>query len=180
MSTVTILEKIQCFLKTNICNSIKLKKPNDKNVDEFELVTPNIFILNYPPKNYLPEEIKSIIPCIVVNFEDGSDESENSEMNLRLIFAIYNPGFHKNNGDVTEAIPDGNGWMDLINFMDKTKAAIEKNQILNGLKLEYPVKYGIYQKDEQTPETDPYFYGWITFKIKIKSYSATEIDKLLT
>jgi len=181
LPTVKTLEQIQSFLKEKVCENFKLKKPNDKNVDEFELVNPNVFIMNFPPKKYLPVGMKSINPCIIVNFEDGTDDKETSEMNLRLIFIVYSPGFHdKNSEDIVEAIPDGKGGIDLLNFMDKTKAEIIKNQILNGVKIQYPIKWGIYQKEEQTPETDPYFYGWITFGVKIKPYSTSEIDKLLT
>lgn len=180
MPTVKTLEQIQSFLQKKVCNNFKLKKPNDKNVDEFELVNPNVFIMNFPPKNYLPEGIKSTIPCIIVNFEDGTDDKETSEINLRLIFIVYSPGFHKENTENTvDATPDGRGWIDLLNFMDKSKAEIIKNQILNGVKIQHPLKWGVYQKEEQIPETDPYFYGWITFGVKIKPYPTSEIDKLL-
>lgn len=180
MTTVNILEKIQLFLKENICNNFKLKKPNDDNVDKFELVNPNAFIMNFPPKNYLPEGIESISPCIVVNFEDGTDDKEKSELNIRLIFAVYSPGFHKKDPEnIVEATPDGQGWIDLLNFIDKTKSEILKHQILNGIQVQYPFKWGIYQKDEQIPELDPYFYGWITFGIMTQSYPTTEINKLL-
>ena len=180
MSTVKELEGIQSFLKEKVCKNFKLKKPNDKNVDEFELVNPNVFVMNFPPKNYLPNGIKSIIPCIIVNFDEGNDDGKTSETNLRLIFVVYSPGFHeKNSENIVEAIPNGNGWIDLLNFMDKTKATILKHQILNGITIQYPCKWGVYQKEEQTPETDPYFYGWITFGIRNQSYPAAQIDKLL-
>ena len=178
--TVRILQKIQQFLQESVCKEIKLKKPNDDNVDEFKLVNPNAFIMNFPPKNHLPEGVETTIPCVIVTFEDGSDDSKTSEINLRLIFVTYSPGYHSaNNENLVEVTPDGDGWIDLINFIDKTKAEIQKNQILNGCTVIYPIKWGVYQKEQQTPELDPYFYGWITFGVRAQSYPASEINKLL-
>ncbi|RII32849.1 hypothetical protein D2A34_21885 [Clostridium chromiireducens] len=180
MLTVSTLDEIKLFLQQNVCSKHKLKKPNDKNVDEFELVNPNVFIMNFPPKNFLPDGIKSTIPCIMINFEDGIDDNQTSDMNVRLIFIVYNPGFHKENSEnIVEVTPDGNGWIDLLNFIDKTKAEILRNRILNGITIQSPLKWGIYQKEEQIPDTDPYFYGWITFGTQNKAYPASQIDKLL-
>lgn len=178
--TVKVLQEIQKFLKENVCSEIKLKKPNDENVDEFELINPNSFIMNFPPKGYLPEGIETTIPCVIVTFEEGTDNNTSAEINIRLIFVIYNPGLHKaSNNNIVEAVPDGNGWIDLINFIDKTRAEIKKNQIINGLAITYPIKWSVYEKEQQTPELDPYFYGWVTFGVKIQTYPSSEITKLL-
>jgi hypothetical protein len=174
------LESIQKFLQDLVCSKIKLKKPNDKNVDLFELVNPNAFIMNFPSKNHLPEGIESIIPCLVVCFEEGSDDSKTSDINIRIILVVYSPGFHKSNEEnEVECTADGEGWRDLINFIDTTKAAIQSNQILNGITVQYPIKWGVYQKEDQAPELDPYFYGWITFSVSGQSYPAAEMQKLL-
>lgn len=180
MSTVTVLEEIQAFLKENVCNSIKLKKPDDDNVDKFELINPNVFIMEFPSKNFLPKNVESIVPCIMVNFEDGNDDGDTADVNIRLMLIIYNPGLHAANSDGDIVVtPDGNGWIDLLNFIDKAKNEILKKQFLNGVAIKYPLKWGTYQKEEQAPESRPYFYGWITFSVKQQSYSKSEIDKLL-
>lgn len=175
MTTMNILEAIQGFLQNNVCNEIKLKKPSDKNVNTFELVNPNVFILNLPPKGNLPEGIESAIPCIIVNFDEGVAESNAASLNIRLDIAIYSPGFHSIDGNNVKFDPNGEGWRDLVNFIDKIKDTIEKHQVLNNLMLEYPIKYGTYQKEQQNPDLDPYFYGWITFPIRKQSYPKAEM-----
>jgi hypothetical protein len=177
MTTMNILESLQKFLQNNVCNEIKLKKPSDKNVNNYELVIPNVFIMNLPPKSNLPIGIESAIPCIIVNFDDGIAEPNTASLNIRLDIAIYSPGFHSiENGNTLFAL-DGEGWRDLVNFTDKIRDTIEKNQVLDNLIMQYPIKYGTYQKEQQNPELDPYFYGWITFPIRKQSYPKAEIIK---
>lgn len=177
MTTINILEAIQSFLQNNVCNEIKLKKPSDKDVNKFDLVSPNVFIMNLPPKNNLPEGIETAMPCIIVSFDEGQAEKDTASVNIRLDIAVYSPGFHSDDSGKIVCAPDGEGWKDLINFQDKIRNRIEANQILEGVTLQYPIKWGTYQKDQDYPELNAYFYGWITFSVRKQAYPKAEIIK---
>lgn len=180
MTIVKTLESIQKFLQDNVCSNIKLKKPSDKDMNKFELVNPNAFVMNLPPKGHLPEGITSAIPCLIVYLEDGSEETLQAEMNIRINIITYNPGFHSedSNNGVT-CSPDGEGWRDLLNLMDKTLEELEKNQVINGVTIKYPIKWGTYQNEQENPELDAYSYGWITFPAGKKTYPRSELARNL-
>ncbi len=72
----------------------------------------------------------------MVCFKNGIEDGTEAKINIRINFVTYNPGLHSLNGN-NEVVctPDGEGWRDLINFMDKALEELEKNQIIKGLPL---------------------------------------------
>lgn len=180
MTIVKTLESIQKFLQNNVCSNIKLKKPSDKSMNTFELITPNVFIMNLPPKNHLPEGIKSAIPCLICYLDDGLEEALQAELNIRINVITYNPGLHILNDNIEPVCsPNGEGWRDLLNLIDKILEELQKNQIINGVTIQYPIKWGTYQNERQNAELDAYSYGWITFPIGKKTYPRSEITRKL-
>lgn len=176
MTTVTILDKLKAFLLENVCNSIKLKKPSDKDVDKFELVNPVVHIGWIPPNGFLPQELEQSIPCLIVGIEEAEDDGQDSNLNIKISAVVYNPGFHKETNAEVECAADFSGYVDLLNLLDRTKAEIAKNQIINGIPIQYPIKWGMYQETQPYP----YWYGWITFGVKNSSYEpALMIEKYL-
>jgi len=176
MSTITALEVLKEFLLEKVTPFIKLQKPNDNNVQEYELVNPKVHIGWIPPKGYLPEGMESTIPCLVVGMDEGSDDGQSSDISVRISIAVFSPGLHEPVAiDELKYTPDFQGYIDLVNLIDRTKAELIKNQIIkSSLTVQDQVKWGMYQDQPY-----PYWYGWITFSINKQSYSRSEILKNL-
>jgi hypothetical protein len=166
VTTVEILDKLRDWLQENVCQNIKLKVPSDDNIISFELVNPTAYSAYMPFKKALPLGIKSAIPGVVVTFEEATDDGENLSLSIRLIHCVYSPGVH----DVEKFTPDNEGWRDLLNFMDKTRAAVLKNRSITGITVDLPLTQGFYNPEEQTPDLDPYYFGWITFDVRVPAY----------
>ncbi|TGE36885.1 hypothetical protein E4K67_17450 [Desulfosporosinus fructosivorans] len=175
MSTIATLEVLREFLLEKVTPTIKLQKANDTNIREYELVSPQVHIGWIPPKGYLTEGMESTIPCLIVGMEDGSDDGQSSDINIRISAAIFSPGLHEPKGDRVKYTPDFQGYIDLMNLIDRTKAELLKNPIIkNSFSVQESVKWGMYQDQPY-----PYWYGWITFSIKKQAYSRSEILKNL-
>lgn len=172
MSTVTVLESIKAFLEENVTPKIQLQKDSGDNVANYEVIIPGVHTGWLPPKGYIPPEMQSIIPCLIVGFDEGTDDSESKDMNIRISAVVYSPGQHGADGVY---MPDYKGYVDLLNLLDRTKAEIMKNRIINNyVTVQYPVKWGMYQEQPY-----PYWYGWITFTVRKQGYPASEILKNL-
>lgn len=160
MSEILSLESLKSFLQEKVTSQIKLKKPNDKNVMDYKLVNPQVHIGWIPPNGYLPKEIGSAIPCILVGHDDGEDNGEDASLSIRLSFAIWNPGHKDNSGNLS---PDFEGYRDLINFIERTKMEILKYKIINrNVEIMHPLKWGMYEENPY-----PYWYGWMSFRITL-------------
>ncbi len=159
MSTIKILEAYQLFLKEYVASTIKLQKPADKNVESYELVNPQVHIGWVPPKGYLPDEMESAIPCLIVGMDDANVDEQLAEINIRISFAVYSPGSHIPNGDSIDYTPDFKGYNDLMNLIDRTVDELIRNRIIKETTtVQLPLKYGMYQEQPY-----PYWYGWVTF-----------------
>lgn len=175
MTTVEILDTIQKWLTETVCKNMNLKVPDDNNVEKFELANPNAYSAYMPIKKSLPQGIKSAIPGIVVTFEEGTNDNEGFVLPIRLIHCVYSPGLHKPD----TFLPNNDGWRDLLNFMDKTRAAILRSQNIDGISVVLPLKTGFYNPEEQIPELDPYYFGWIMFDVKTPSYPKAGLQEYL-
>lgn len=165
MSTMTILQSLETFLKEKVVPTIKLQKANDNDIEEYTLVNPSVHIGWLPPKGYLPEGMEAAIPCLVVGLDDATKDSE-ADFSIRISAAVYSPGLHKpNEVDDTKLdyYPDFKGYHDLLNLIDRTVFHLERNVIIDRkATLEGPIKWGMYP--DQQPY--PYWYGWITFSLR--------------
>ena len=156
-----------------MCKHLKLQKPSDNDIDNYELVNPAVHIGWIPPKGFLPPELETAIPCLVVGMDEGNDDGQEASLPIRISAAVYSPGLHTiQEGGSVECAPDFQGYIDLLNLIDRTVAEIAKNQILNGVSIEYPIRWGMYQ--EQQPY--PYWYGWVAFSVKRQSYPKALIN----
>mgnify|MGYP005835157803 CR=1 FL=1 len=173
MNDITILEEIQKLLQKNVADHIKLQKANDKDIFNYELVSPQIHIGWIPPKGFLPEGLDEGIPCIIIGHDEGNDDGRTADINIRLSFVVFSPGKHdtKDIDELKNYTPNFEGYRDLLNLMEKTKQEILRNQIINkAFVIQYPIKWGMYQEQPY-----PYWYGWITFSIRKQAYPPAAI-----
>lgn len=175
MNTMSIINDLKIFLEKYVANDIELKCSDDDNAYNFSLVHPSVFIGWIPPKGFLPEVIESAIPCIMVGLDNGTDDSRESSFKIKLSMATWSPGEYQKENQEEKLIPSFNGYVDLINLLDKTKAVLLKNLIISEKYIiDGDVSYGMYNEQPY-----PYWYGYMTFSIKAKAYPNTEINKLL-
>ncbi len=174
MATVSVLNAIKDFIADKVSPGIRLQMSNDNNVDEYQLLNPNVFVGWIPPKGYLPEGMESAIPCLIVGLDSGAEDTEDGQYDIRIPVAVYSPGLHASDesGEV-DYTPDLQGYIDLLNIIDRTVAALSKNLIITDAgTIQKPIKWGMY--DEQPY---PYWYGWITFTLVTRGYPESEIAR---
>jgi len=177
MSTIKILEAYEHFFKEKVTPTIKLQKPSDDNVEDYELVNPQVHVGWVPPKGYLPAGMESAMPCLIVGMDDASDDGQSAEVNIRISVAVYSPGIHAPNSDESlNYTPDFKGYNDLLNLIDRTVDELLRNRIIYGVSTaELPIKWGMYQDQPY-----PYWYGYITFTASKNSSQFTKgIKELL-
>lgn len=164
MSDIMVLEAIRTFIKDEVVSQIKLQKANDDNILIYELANPEVHIGWIPPNGLMPEEVTVTVPGIIVGFDDADDDGQEAGMNVRLSFVVFSPGSHKlKEDDSTEFTPDFQGYMDLLNLIEKTKQALIRHRIIGGVTtVEPPFKRGMYQDQPY-----PYWYGWLTFRARM-------------
>lgn len=165
MTDNIILEAIRDTLIENIASQIKLQVPFDDDINKYELMHPNVFIGWIPPPNQLqdiPQQlldgVKKAIPCMIVTFDDGEDDGNDAGLNIRISFAVYNPGLYEPNGHFT---PTSKGYQDLINLIFLARQYLSNKPIIGNGKTEVnkPFKWGMYLDQPQ-----PYWFGWLTFR----------------
>lgn len=173
MSTIAVLEALQSFLQEKVTPTIRLQKPNDNNVQEYLLVNPSVHIGWIPPKGYLPEGMESAIPCLIVGLDDGTRDSQDKELSIRISAAVYSPGLHAPDGvGGILYTPDFHGYQDLLNLIDRTVAKLEENPVIGKkVTIKDPIQWGMYQQEQPYP----YWYGWITFTVGKPSTPPAEI-----
>lgn len=177
MSTVKILNTIREFLQEKVTPNIMLRLPNDKDVTEYSLVNPNVFIGWIPPKEYLPVNINYPIPCIVVGFDDGEDDNIDSIYRIRLTVVVYSQLFSPNqfNTKAQNIYTNFEGYVELLNLIDLTKAELKKKTIINNyMIIDSSLKWGMYAEQPL-----PYWYGYLTFNVKNNAYPTLNLESKL-
>ena len=171
MNSVYVLNEIKSFLEENVSKQIKLQKASDNDIFAYELVSPSVFTGWLPPNGMLPDNIGDV-PCLIVGMDGGSDDGSINEFKIKISFAVYSPGEHKEQGEYT---PNFNGYVDLLNLIDLTKSQLVKEKIINNtLCIGEEISWDMYQDQPY-----PYWYGYMTFGISGKAYPKVNIEKLL-
>jgi hypothetical protein len=165
MTDNIILEAIRDTLIENVASKIKLQVPFDDDINKYELMHPNVFIGWLPPPNQLqdiPQQlldgVKKAIPCMIVTFDTGEDDGNDAGLDIRISFAVYNPGLYEPSGEFT---PTSKGYQDLVNLIFLARQELSSNPIISNGKTEAnkPFKWGMYLDQPQ-----PYWFGYLTFR----------------
>lgn len=174
MTTVSILNEIKEFLQEKVATKIRLQKA-DNNINNYELINPNVFVGWIPPEGYLNDGMEAAIPCMIIGTDEGNDDNVESELKIRISFVVYSPGEHIINNGKNMYTPSFKGYEDLLNLIDLSKAEIIKNTIINNtVTVNSECKWGMYQEQPY-----PYWYGWLSFSVRTQPYPKSEIEKML-
>lgn len=156
MTALDLLKELKNYIESNVCASLEFQEENSE-----EYVHPKCYIAQLPNANFNLEGFS--IPCVTVGLETGDDDANDHTIKVRLIFATYGGGYHLDDMENKTDIPDGNGYIDLINFIEITKQALLANITINGKgTINKPFNYGIY---DDMPY--PYWYGYLRFDVNI-------------
>ena len=161
-----LIDDLTKWLQTEVCDKVELKKASQKGdiSYEYELVHPTAFPCFCPPqdKTNLP-----ITPSVTVQIDNATDDLTNeSAVNIALIFSVWNTGTHDNR-DKEKRVFDKNydGWRDLWHFIDKARLAIRKNFNVAGYEVKGEINSRPLSGDNAIMGTYPYFFGEVTFTV---------------
>ena len=191
MSVVRVIDKLTEWAKQNVCEKIKLKVPplNEEANDagyEYELVTPAAFGMYVPTSEKLPPNVRAPLPSICVRCIKGQDKPSEGEgvLDVQLCFATWDTGLHgkdifKPEGTNTfkrwsgaEADAyfkrNGEGWRDAWNFVDIALRELESVTNIGGYVIDRstPIDFGPLTEQESIPDLYPFWFAWISFRVK--------------
>lgn len=156
MTALDFLKEIKNYIESKVCARLEFQAENS---DEY--VNPKCYIAQLPNPNFTLDGFS--IPCVTVGFETGDDNANDHIIKIRLMFATFGGGYHLDDMENKTDIPDGNGYIDLLNFIELTKQALLENPTMNGKgTINKNFNYGIY---DDMPY--PYWYGYIRFDANI-------------
>lgn len=159
MTDNIVLEGLQKFIKENVSPRIKLRS-QDQTSNETQFVHPEVYMGWLPgkfPENFKPLEQGASIPCMIVDMDRGID-GDNTAINIRIIFAVYDPG---NKDETGKLIPPFEGYKDLLNLITLTREELGRAAVIEGVTtIQRPFRWGMYKEASY-----PYGYGWLTFPV---------------
>lgn len=181
MTIVEIIDNITEWTYKNICSRIKLKNaPPDREPSDdgyrYELVTPAAFSLFVPTKEKLPPDVKTSIPSVCVRIVGGRDSYDMRELQIELAFSTWNTGRHGEDiiypdniqGEKKKFERNSEGWRDLWNFIEISLGQLAANAAINGIEIvkNEPFTYGPFKQQETIPDFYPFWFGYVSFKVK--------------
>ena len=191
MSVVRVIDTLTEWAKENICEKIKLKVPplNEEANDagyEYELATPAAFGMYVPTSEKLPPNVKSPFPSVCVRFTKGQDTPSENEgfVDVEFCFSTWDTGLHGKDilkpdglngfkrwsGAEADAYfkRNGEGWRDAWNFVDIALRAVESVTNIGGYVIDRntPIMFGPLTEQESIPDLYPFWFAWISFRVK--------------
>lgn len=172
MNDLEALKSLTDFLKENVANKFKFKKPpkyelpecgltdkEEENLKNNDLVNPAVYSGWVPPKNFL-DSYGYDIPGIIVMLDDGTDANEETQLNFRLKIITYDPGLSDENGKIT---PNAKGFNDLLNIIMKIRLEFQLNPVINEkITINKPIQWNM---DEE--QNYPYWSANVKFNISL-------------
>ena len=190
MSVVHVIDTLTEWMKSNVCEKIRLKVPpeNDAENDEgyaYKLATPAAFGMYVPTSEKLPPNIHSPLPSLCVRFTGGEDNvaENNGFLDVQLCFATWDTGLHGKDiyrikgenmaerwtGAETETYfkRNGDGWRDAWNFVDIALRAVESVTHIGGYTIDRntPIKFGPLTEQEEIADLYPFWFAWVSFRV---------------
>ncbi len=159
-----LIDDLTEWLQKEVCNKVKLKKPSQRGDSSYsyELVNPTAFPCFCPPQDkvQLPTS-----PSITVQIDNATDDlTDESLVNIALIFSVWNTGTHDNRNEPTFE-KNLDGWRDLWHFIDKARLAIRKHFSVAGYEVKSQINCRPLAGDNAIMGTYPYYFGEVTFTV---------------
>lgn len=126
-----------------------------------EYVEPYVEICFFPHKNFTPGGFQS--PGILISADNATDDAREHTATIRLLCSTYGGGFYEDEGGFQTDIPDGSGYLDLINLMERLEIALAAEAAVGRCTVRKPIELGVYD----TEPSWPYWYGYLQFSIDL-------------
>lgn len=179
MTILKQLEDIAQWLRDNVASLHKFKTPppDDEPITEeysYKLAHPAVYVGLVPTI----EECDSkgtpvqVAPSISVQLLEGrynpaAGDGSEGESEIRLVFQLWNPGFHK--GD--EFIRNSDGWRDLWTLVDSTITEIARSRDLNGHHVhEDSLSFSPAKEHKSLVDSYPFFLGEVSFSVDFHKF----------
>lgn len=159
MTAVDALKGLKTFVEREVASTFQLRKEG-LSTEPVELVNPYVSLISLPHKNFM--QVNFQVPHILIGLADGTwDNSDEHSLNIRMQFATFGG---ENTFKEDANIPDSEGYIDLLNLIERTKERLISAAVIEGCgTINKPISYGIY--NEQL--TYPYWYGYMTFGMQL-------------
>lgn len=157
MTLLDALKDIKSFVKDQIdLQKILLQAENGEGY-----VKPYVEICFFPHKNFTPGAFQS--PGILVSVDNATDDAKDHTATVRLLCSTFGGGYYKDSDGLQTDIPDGSGYLDLINLMERLETALAAEAAVGRCTVRKPIELGIYD----TEPSWPYWYGFLQFYIDL-------------
>lgn len=174
---VSSLFAIRDYYVAEVLAETELQCPaEDERLDDYRLAQPAAHVGWIPPGGVLTLSGKIAVPCIVVGLDKRTSSDEDSELNLRITAAIYDPGQRTyTEKGALQLEPNFEGYVTLLNLLDRLESATLKNRAIAGrYTLSSDVETVMYEE-----QPFPYWYGFLRFKVTGEGYPQTRYAELL-
>lgn len=172
MQAVSSLNQVKSWLKERIASEhIELKRPGkDNKATGYNLVAPAVHVGLVPPNSIVdPTGVRT--PCLVVGTPELVDDHDSATMELQITAIVYDPGLQETGATgVLQLSPNFDGYVTLLNFLDRIKGWIQKQDGVAGeFQLESAVRLKTYEEQPW-----PYWYGFLSFTVSGELYPVTK------
>lgn len=157
MTAMDFLKALKKYIECEVCSKVKLQADNSA-----EYVNPPCYIMHLPNENFNPKGFT--VPFVAIELDNAEDAVEDNTLDIRITVATYGGGYYLDEEESRTEIPDGNGYIDLINTIEILKQSLLKNPTTDGSgTISKPMNYGTYDVDAPFP----YWYGFLKFSASI-------------
>ncbi len=177
LQTVSSLNAVKEWLEGHIsADKIQLKVPSaDNKIGDYKLAAPAVHAGLIPPDGIIYPTDGIRIPCLVVGTPETNGDSESTEMELQITAIVYDPGTQTPEISGPKLIPNFDGYITLLNFLDRVKEWVQREDGAAGrFQLESPVKLKTYEDQPW-----PYWYGFLSFTVSGEPYPVTKYADVL-
>lgn len=164
MVMTSFIDDLTEWLQSKVCNKVKLKKASIKGDAsyKYELVHPTAFPCFCPPQD---QTSLPTTPSVTVQVDNATDDLSNeSTVNIALVFSVWNTGTHDNRG-TPKFEKNLDGWRDLWHFIDMARNEIRDNFNIAGYEVKSEINARPLSGDNAIMGTYPYFFGEVTFTV---------------
>ena len=147
-----LLQRLQVFFDTEVCQQVRFKRPDSEDAMRFELVHP-VVSLGWPEVRVGGADVPKRVPGIVIGLNGPvTDDGEQRILPIELGLIVYSSGTVELDSALTV---DNTGFLDLLNFIDRTVAAVRNAaEVGEGMTLYVP-------EIKAQPENEQYLDFWL-------------------
>ena len=163
-----------CELLCEGTKNLRLKAPNDRDMNEVRYEAPSIYPVYLPQSGALTGQQYPKAPSVTIMPGPVVERNSAGAFTATLAVITYDPGTRAD-GEMTDFNNDG--WRSLTTLISAVQRALRKAGYVGGMVLADDMRVGVY--DSKNTDLRPYFVGWIevkfTYHYEIESQRALDL-----